>query len=531
MIGTPITFRRTKSTPPRGIVFGADGSGIGSDPYAGQRYADSGVTDLARQYYDNALGYVRSQNGPSTPQAQMDALHQYADARANLAKGINLRYPWPNGAPLTGDVINQLAATAGLPLAFVDSPAAVAPGTPSQNVFNQIAKAASDAAQAAGAEAKNVASTTTAVVSDIGKGNVGAAMKAAGAGATKAATIATAAAKTEVKDVGAVATNVVTNVGEDVTHIGNAIADAAKDVANDVAGALATLKALVNGLSPAKAAALIQKDLGAFQATFDKAFGFSPTKSADAKGSSITSGSNAIDFSSIPIPKSGAVSLPFAPSVRGTTIYWKDARKSAGGILYYLAALTAVDSLHAIKLFEQFLGSEFTKVENLFGIKHAEGDFGVEPVSGAAGAVAANSGGAATLATIIPVVLAVITLATLIIKTFAAPKGASPPIPPGYHLGPDGQVVPNVAPGSPGSLGPPGTPLGAPYPPGSVVGANGLPSDVNGNPLGSDGQPLAASGGVGHSSNAVTYAVVALLFAVGLGLVFILGQKPKHAAK
>lgn len=445
-------------------------SDIGFD-YTAPSGADSPVTALALVYYDNALGYYRSVHGPNTPQTILDALHQYADARANLAKGINLRYPWPNGAPLTGDVINTLAAAAGLPLEFVDSPAAVALATPSQNVFNQITKAASDAGH-----------TVSTVTSDVAKGNVTGAAKAAVAGA-----------KAEASDVSAVVKNVATNVAADASHIENAVKNAAQDALNDVEGAWNTLKALVGGLTPAGLVAMVQRDIGTVLPAIEKGMGIKPgSMGADAKK---PLDPNEIDFSFLPIPKSGVASVVFPSSLRGQTIYWKDFRKNAFGIIWYLAAVTVVDFMHMIKLAENMIGSDFTKLEHFLGIKGADSPRGTRTL----GLAPVAAGAAQASGSILPIVIAIITAATAILGALTpvvlamlkkngvmAPPPAGPPPPP-----------------------PPGTPLPTPpYPPGSVVGPGGQPIGPNGQPLGPGGQPLAV---VGHSSMFVTVGVVGLV--------------------
>jgi hypothetical protein len=72
---------------------------------------------------------------------------------------------------------------------------------------------------------------------------------------------------------------------------------------------------------------------------------------------------------------------------------------------------------------------------------------------------------------------------------------------------------------------PPPAALGQPIPgqPGMIMGPNGPVSALG-------VQSQAPSSTPGHSSNVVTYAVVGLMFAIGLVLVIIIGQKPKHAA-
>ena len=128
---------------------------------AGPTQADQ----LALVYYDNALGYYRSQNPGTTPTAIIDALHQYADYRANWSlQPLTALY---NGALITGDTINQLGAAAGLPVQFVSSAAATAAATPSQNIFNQIAALVKTAASAPGKLPGQIASDLSSDVSSV----------------------------------------------------------------------------------------------------------------------------------------------------------------------------------------------------------------------------------------------------------------------------------------------------------------------------------------------------------------------------
>ena len=437
---------------------------------------------LALQLYDNALGYYRSQNGQNTPQATLDALHQYADNRANWSLQSG-------GLTYANEVsINTLGQAAGLPIAFISSSAATAPATPSQDIFNQIAKTVSDAAKATGT-----------AISDVSKGNL------AGAGNALAA-----GAKQTVADAGAV-----------TTHIESSIASVAKDVANGVEGAFNTLKALVSGLTPSGLVALVEKDLSGIVATVEAGMGLTSSASTSPAAGPIVPSTldrrtlglsapatkapldpNEIDFSFLPIPRTGLVANLFPSQLRGQTIHWADAKNNAGKIIWYLAALTVVDFEHMVKLCENMLGGAFKSIESFLGIKGADAKrdpskrtLGLAPV--AAAAAQAAQGGAST---VLPIVIGVITAATALVaalsplivtmlKGKAGPVTPPPPLPPGTMLGPNGLPVP--------------------LPPNTVLGPNGLPIPAPGFMIGPNGAIIPST--VGHSSTYVTVGVVGLI--------------------
>jgi hypothetical protein len=449
--------------------------------FGGDQTIQQRTDGLALVYYDNALGYYRSQHGQNTPQGVLDALHQYANNRANLATGLTATAS--SGGLLTGAVINQLAAAAGLPQEFVDSSAAVAPATPSVDVWNQIAASVSKGVKAVGQAA-------TAATGAIGTG-IGAVEKQA---------------SQDLASVGKAA-------GSALTAAESAVKNAAQDLANGVAGAEALVKQLVGGMSPQALEAFVQKDLANLQAAFDKILGQKVAAADAPKGSSITSGSNAIDFSKLPIPRTGLVAQLFPAQYRGQTIQWSDARHNAGSILFYLAALSLVDSLHLVRLFEQAMGDVFTKIKNVLGIKGADArerthTFGVDPASATGAAVADTGGIGGSISTIIPVIIAVLTAAAGIVKALQ---------------GPPTMAGPAAGPARAPSTGLPGQPGGPPMPPGMMLGPNGLIPLPPGMMLGPNGPvpiPSSPKAAVGHSNPIVTYVVIGLFIATAAFLLF-----------
>ena len=369
---------------------------------------DSKVETLAKQLYDNAISYVRQSSGTQTvPASQISALQTYADNRANFMSGLN------GGGTYANDVtINTLGQAAGLPIQFISSSAATAPGTPSTNTWNEIARAAGGAAsslakgvatatkavaqgvaqqvstdvKAVGAEAQNVGKTVSTVAKDVSKGNLKGAVQAVSAGAKAAANIAAAGVK------------------DDLAHLKATATSAARDLLNGVAGAEKALIALVSQFSPADLVKMVEGDFKNFQSQFDKLI--SGTKSADAKAP-VKPDPNAIDLSQVTIPNGGAVGNLFKPAQRGQTIYWKNERNDAASIIWYLAALAIVDSLHLRN-----------KILSVFGIKSLDvgadaPTYGFLPVIGAAVVQAAP---------VILVIVAILVIATVIVATLAGPK-------------------------------------------------------------------------------------------------------------
>lgn len=352
-----------------------------------------------------------------------------------------------------------------------------------------LGKALSSAVKSVAKAASNAGAAVAGEVSDAehaASGAVATAAKAANAVAAQAQKDASDALKTA-KDLAdkaaSAAKDAAKAVGKEVSHLGKSFGDAFTDVVHDVEGAIDTLKTLVQGLTPAKLVAEIEKDLSTFQQVFDGMLGLK--------------GADSISLSTITIPRGGPVASIFPSKYRGETVTWVEARQNAGTLLWYLAALALVEPLRLRDLFFKFLGDDFKKVAKLFGIKSFD-DKGLEPISSI---IVAN------LPVIIPVALAVLTAAAAIIAAVSGPKTIAHkiavaakeqmggPPPPGMQYDDNGNLVP--IPPAPVVVGPPPiTPL----------------------------EPL------GHSSDAVTYAVIALLFGVGIVLVYVISKPKRRAA-
>ena len=370
------------------------------------------------------------------------------------------------------DALNALMASGGISAQDANQ-AAKEHGQGGGNIFTDAIKSVTDAASSAGK-----------IATDVSHGNLGGAANDLGA-----------AVKQQIADAGATA-----------SHLGQSIGSAFTDAVNGVAGAFDTLQTLVKGLTPAKLVAEVEKDLGTFQTVFDNILG---VKGLDHAGDSI-------DLTQIPIPKSGAVAAAFPSKYRGQTVRWVEARKNAGTLLWYLAALALVEPLHLRNILFAALGQDFKKIAGLFGVKSFDHrrDHGFEPITAT---IAAN------LPIIIPVALAVLTAAVGIIAAIAGPNTvvgkilkpvneALHPLKPGEEYDPHGNPRPIA-------------PLGMKYqdPPGTLV-----PDPAYVPPAPPPPPPLTQVP-VGHSSDVVTYAVIGLMFVLGGVLVYVIAKpkKPK----
>lgn len=254
----------------------------------------------------------------------------------------------------------------------------------------------SNAEKTAATLAKTTAQTVGTVAKDVSKGNLSGAVKAVGAAAKTDASTLSAGAK-------AAASIAAAGVKDDLAHLKATAASAAQDLLNGVQGAEKALIALVSQFSPADLVKIVEGDFKNFQGQFDKLIG--GTKSADAKAP-VKPDPNAIDLSQVTIPTTGLIGNLFKPAQRGQTIYWKNERNDAASIIWYLAALAIVDSLH---LRNKFIA--------LFGIKSADDKvYGFLPVIAALG----ETGSTVMWVTVI--VVAILVIATVIVKALAGPK-------------------------------------------------------------------------------------------------------------
>jgi hypothetical protein len=197
-----------------------------------------------------------------------------------------------------------MGLAAGLPAAYITSDAAVAAATPSPNVFNQIAQVAGE-----------ITSGAAAAVSDVAKGNLGAAVSQIGQTASQVATTAEQAAKEDVANAGQ-------DIGKATKAIGNAVADAV----NGVVGAIRTLVALAMSLNFNGLLKMIEQDFEKIASDLDKTM----TRA----------------FGKVTIPSDGrGMNGVFPKDQRGKTITWVNARKAGpADVLHYLATLAIVDA-------------------------------------------------------------------------------------------------------------------------------------------------------------------------------------------
>ena len=510
---------------------------------------DSAVEKLAKVLYENARAFVGQKLGHDAPKAQLDALGQYGDWRANLmTPGAPNQY---GGHTLSMTDIYALAAAAGLSQAFVDSPASTAAQVPSANVFNQISSDVKSAAKTVTQDVKSAASTVSSdvksaastVSSDVKSGNYSQLGKQIVGAAKSVGSQVAGAAKSVGSQVAGAAKSVAGQVATDATHLENAIANAAKDLVNDVEGALDTLVTLIKGLSPAAIVKMVEKDMATILPAIEKGMGITPgpippptaapaskvgvkgtfhaatgirpsTHSADAKK---PLDPNEIDFSFLPIPKSGLASVPFPSQLRGQTVYWKDARKNAFSIVWYLAALAIVDFEHMIKLALNMLGSDFKKIAKVFGIKTADAPqgraLGADPIPVPLGAPTAGAA-SSTIAVVVGVITAATALVAALSPLILGMVGKNSKAGKAIQAAQQAAAVSfcTLNPGDPSCQPPSGSNYLIMHPPGTAV-----PPPPH--------ALTKAGSSSGHSSSSVTGIVVAL--AVGLLALFLISQN-KH---